>query len=124
MAAPEAASTTQRRCRLPWPGVIRWTLTLLTLVAATLAVLSGRVLIKDGGGVRWVWWGTFTTDNPYTLAAGVLFGLRLTLALWSPRRVPAPGCCPACGYNLTGNVSGNCPECGAAARAGASGGAG
>lgn len=27
------------------------------------------------------------------------------------RRVP-PGCCPACRYDLTGNVSGVCPECG------------
>jgi hypothetical protein len=26
-----------------------------------------------------------------------------------------PGHCPACGYDLTGNVSGVCPECGAAA---------
>lgn len=25
-------------------------------------------------------------------------------------RVP-PGTCPSCGYNLTGNVSGRCPEC-------------
>jgi len=23
------------------------------------------------------------------------------------------GCCPGCGYNLTGNTSGVCPECGA-----------
>lgn len=23
-----------------------------------------------------------------------------------------PGCCQKCGYNLTGNVSGRCPECG------------
>jgi hypothetical protein len=22
------------------------------------------------------------------------------------------GCCPTCGYNLTGNLSGMCPECG------------
>ena len=22
------------------------------------------------------------------------------------------GCCPACGYNLTANISGRCPECG------------
>jgi len=27
------------------------------------------------------------------------------------RRNP-PGCCQHCGYNLTGNVSGRCPECG------------
>jgi len=25
-----------------------------------------------------------------------------------------PGCCPACGYDLTGNTSGRCPECGTA----------
>jgi hypothetical protein len=59
-------------------------------------------------------------------------GGRLTFPLWMPlvliglptgwlwwrdrRRVPA-GCC-ACGYDLTGNVSGRCPECGALREAG------
>ena len=28
------------------------------------------------------------------------------------RRVYPPSRCPKCGYNLTGNVSGICPECG------------
>ena len=28
--------------------------------------------------------------------------------VWRKRR----GCCPQCGYNLTGNVSGACPKCG------------
>jgi predicted RNA-binding Zn-ribbon protein involved in translation (DUF1610 family) len=28
------------------------------------------------------------------------------------QKKPAPGCCASCGYNLTGNVSGRCPECG------------
>jgi hypothetical protein len=27
------------------------------------------------------------------------------------------GCCPACGYDLTGNTSGTCPECGTAVTA-------
>jgi hypothetical protein len=27
---------------------------------------------------------------------------------------PLDGCCDRCGYNLTGNVSGRCPECGTA----------
>ena len=37
--------------------------------------------------------------------------------LWRVRRerIP-PGTCEHCGYDLTGNVSGQCPECGAAAR--------
>ena len=36
-------------------------------------------------------------------------------ALWlvgGYRRGPAPGVCSACGYQLQGNVSGVCPECG------------
>jgi hypothetical protein len=28
------------------------------------------------------------------------------------RAVPPQGACPVCAYNLTGNVSGTCPECG------------
>jgi hypothetical protein len=31
---------------------------------------------------------------------------------WSDRRRIPPGHCRKCGYNLTGNVSGVCPECG------------
>jgi hypothetical protein len=34
---------------------------------------------------------------------------------WRSRRMPA-GHCQKCGYNLTGNVSGRCPECGTAIR--------
>ncbi len=34
-----------------------------------------------------------------------------TLVLWWRRR-PPPGHCQDCGYDLTGNVSGVCPECG------------
>ena len=29
-----------------------------------------------------------------------------------PRLKPVPNFCPECGYNLTGNVSGRCSECG------------
>ena len=36
-----------------------------------------------------------------------------TIMLWRlDRRIPIPGHCQRCGYNLTGNVSGVCPECG------------
>ena len=33
-------------------------------------------------------------------------------------RPPPPHCCPTCGYDLTANVSGVCPECGTACGAG------
>ncbi len=43
---------------------------------------------------------------PFVLAAS------LTAFLWwRDRRPPLPGHCP-CGYDLTGNESGTCPECG------------
>ena len=34
-----------------------------------------------------------------------------TIAWWLNHRRPLPGHCP-CGYDLTGNTSGRCPECG------------
>jgi len=37
-----------------------------------------------------------------------------TYLWWTDRRIP-PGHCQNCGYNLTGNVSGVCPECGVSA---------
>ena len=43
----------------------------------------------------------------------MLFTVVPTALLWRvDRRVP-PGHCRRCGYDLTGNVSGRCPECGA-----------
>jgi hypothetical protein len=47
----------------------------------------------------------------------------LTAVLWwlDRRRIP-PGHCRKCGYDLTGNVSGRCPECGTEVRPPPSGG--
>ncbi len=39
------------------------------------------------------------------------------LLWWRDRRRIPPGYCQKCGYNLTGNVSGRCPECGECSRA-------
>lgn len=39
-------------------------------------------------------------------------GLAYAVARWLHRRRCPPGHCQKCGYNLTGNVSGRCPECG------------
>ncbi|GMU83045.1 MAG: hypothetical protein AMXMBFR47_29160 [Planctomycetota bacterium] len=41
------------------------------------------------------------------------FGIPMIWLWRRNRRRIEPGCCANCGYNLTGNVSGRCPECGA-----------
>ncbi len=44
----------------------------------------------------------------------LLLGGLPTLWLWWRERLGPGGLCQRCGYDLTGNVSGTCPECGAA----------
>lgn len=42
-------------------------------------------------------------------------GIAVLAVRWADKRPSAkPGRCRSCGYNLTGNTSGVCPECGAA----------
>jgi len=35
---------------------------------------------------------------------------------WNKRRKLGPTACPSCGYDLTGNETGACPECGVATK--------
>lgn len=42
-----------------------------------------------------------------------------TVLVWRADKRPSPGCCDHCDYNLTGNVSGTCPECGKTVTVGA-----
>ncbi len=48
---------------------------------------------------------------PLWMSQAVLIAATILLNRRASRR-PPPGHCAACGYNLTGNVSGMCPECG------------
>jgi hypothetical protein len=75
---------------------------------------------------RWFWWWLQARVPRRCFQAGQRW---VTIPLWIPlvllagptaylwrtdrRRIPA-GHCQTCGYNLTGNVSGRCPECGEA----------
>jgi hypothetical protein len=61
-----------------------------------------------------------TTQSPmlalqFTLLAFVLMSVAVWLLLPRVRPRFAAGHCQTCGYDLTGNVSGRCPECGTAA---------
>jgi hypothetical protein len=42
----------------------------------------------------------------------VIVAVPMAILWWRDRRRLPPGHCRQCGYNLTGNVSGVCPECG------------
>ena len=43
----------------------------------------------------------------------LVIGVPTAKLWWRDRLMPRPTeCCQECGYNLTGNVSGRCPECG------------
>jgi hypothetical protein len=68
--------------------------------------------------------GPFDAGNGLTVVHVPLWAPLLIAALptavlcWRDRRRIPPGHCPTCGYNLTGNVSGRCPECGQAVASG------
>lgn len=78
------------------------------LSLALLPLLNVRALYADmaSGGV------TDPITAPQVYASFILTGacfLAFMILWWTPRKVP--GHCD-CGYNLKGNVSGRCPECG------------
>jgi hypothetical protein len=104
-----------------------------------VSVHHGQIELWTGGGVLrfpanpgwWVfclrtpsirWWPTIqTVPNPPVgpvISVGIPLWIPLVVVaiptgfLWRRNRRPPPGHCPRCRYNLTGNVSGVCPECG------------
>jgi len=61
-----------------------------------------------------VWGPRTTAKSQFWAIWPMLVGVALpsvTLFFLIPKRIP-PGHCQTCGYDLTGNVSGRCPECG------------
>jgi len=104
----------------------------LAFVLCPAGLIVGRYTFgpRDEGDVvmpsRWIWgpqttvvrwWPEFGFDDtsvggnlplwPFILLAIPIIAVRF----YRDRRVP-PGHCPNCRYNLTGNTSGLCPECG------------
>jgi hypothetical protein len=84
---------------------------LMAAVLSAVAVLTEDWTLSAGDdyrpfALRGTGWGVVPWEGS---ALGLVVGL-LALRL-RPRR-PLPGICHACRYDLTGNVSGVCPECG------------
>ena len=102
-----------------------WTLTVtFTLIGgcglAFASLVAYRVLTQPYGLV-----GCVVIDGPERweinailigTLVGIVFGstgIRCGLVQWRHRHI-TPAHCRRCGYDLTGNVSGRCPECGEA----------
>jgi tRNA(Ile2) C34 agmatinyltransferase TiaS len=47
-----------------------------------------------------------------SIAIPMLVIVLLAIVIWQDKRRPPKGACQKCGYDLTGNASGRCPECG------------
>ncbi len=61
----------------------------------------------------YVWWPVFT-QSTVLIPLWIPFVIILSpsILLWRRSRMSPPGFCQECEYNLQGNVSGVCPECG------------
>ena len=78
---------------------------------------SATPYIEEGPAPSWYWW----TSRIFQRSAGTV---AISIPLWLPflasaalagalaRRRRPPGACPRCGYDLTGNTTSICPECG------------
>ena len=113
-------------------GVANLWYTLLWILPDGSALTTGSGVISfswrtwslQGGGVfvvldadEWLFWPAMAIDRSPTVASQIWLPLLAigipTIVAWRlDRRRPLPGHCP-CGYDLRGNVSGTCPECGA-----------
>ncbi len=81
------------------------------LAVLTVLFWVGSIGLGDGSAIR-------IRSGPTLAGAYVVLGLFFcvapAIALWLLSALPhfPPGHCRNCGYDLTGNVSGRCPECG------------
>jgi hypothetical protein len=85
------------------------------------ATMAAALVGTTGMLAGWGYWRNWKALDPRYDAAGwglILIPLGIAAIVVARRRDAATaGHCPACDYDLTGNLSGVCPECGAAASA-------
>ena len=82
------------------------TILLLVLWVGIVLVCLTMLVVEQGG--RWIVCGVFA------LAVGLGIACFTIMALPGPKTYPI-GSCSHCGYDLTGNQSGRCSECGTVA---------
>ena len=78
----------------------------LTVYVMSCFLISSRRGGTAQGVVVLTLTAAFTVPLAYLVAKTIYLKLRFEWVRWSGKR------CLSCGYNLTGNVSGICPECG------------
>ena len=87
-------------------------------VPAGLEFLDDATARGSAGPVRWSAFEDRFAGTGYEvgLHLSLIAALVATPLAWATlaRRRPPPGHCRSCGYDLTANASGRCPECGAA----------
>ena len=86
--------------------------------SVVVTVLESIPSLKGGGRVTWLYDLILVVGVlgiPLCLACGVSRWTYMALR-WDDVQ-PGGRHCTSCGYDLTGNVTGRCPECGAAIRA-------
>ena len=71
--------------------------------------LYAAILLPSGPRKRDSW--EFLCWSLLVVSALMMFGA-VYAQVWLWRHPHHPGTCHSCGYSLTGNVSGVCPECG------------
>ena len=83
------------------------------------ANVLGKLSPTPYGKFRTEWPSVYSIDDGAFAAAVIplwfpvlLVAVPTAMCWWRDRRRFPPGHCRRCGYNLTGNVSGRCPECG------------
>lgn len=88
-----------------WPGEF-FVMRVACMLGSCVGMIGGLSVSAQYGDVHWIM---------IFLVTGILHGILHAHAwgwLGEPRSGAVPGYCAACEYDLTGNVSGRCPECG------------
>jgi len=66
-------------------------------------------------GAAWFCWGYFHLADPFILVLGIIFAVYGAWHLIASRARTNQEqfrLCHTCGYNISGNTTGRCPECG------------